>query len=92
MTANFIEYLSKLTGAGVKLLKYLRDKPKWSGYETAKRLKIPVNTYYYYENTAHTIPLNVLVKIRRAFDLTWAELGALVEEEFSDPPPKKRTE
>jgi len=79
MELEFVEYLKGLTGAGVKLLKYLRAKPGWSGYQAAKRLKVPINTYYYYENTAHTLPLNFLVKVRRAFDLTWAELGSMLE-------------
>ncbi len=73
---------------GMKFLIKLRQRAELTGYRTAKRMGIPVNTYYYYEKIAHTIPLNVLVKIRRTFDITWSELGELIEQEFSAPPKK----
>lgn len=68
----------------VKFLTILREKKGWTRYRAARELKLGGQQGYdYLEHHSKSIRLSVLSEIRRTFEITWEELGALIDGEVS---------
>lgn len=68
----------------MKFLKRLRDKQGLTQYSMAKKLGMITNTYIHYETKAKGINLAALVSIKRSFNLSWSDLGSMIEKEVEN--------
>ena len=68
----------------MKFLKKLREDRDLSLYGMAKYLGMIHQTYVHYETQAQGIKLDTLVSIRDKLDLTWEQLGKLIEQEVKE--------
>lgn len=67
--------------AVMRFLKKLREDRGLTQYSMAKFLGLLTNTYVHYEEKAQGIKLEVLSSVRRKLDLSWNQLGKLIDEE-----------
>lgn len=67
--------------AVMRFLKKLREDRGLTQYGMAKYLGLITNTYVHYEEKAQGIKLEVLADLRRKLDLSWSQLGKLIDEE-----------
>lgn len=67
--------------AVMRFLKKLREDRGLTQYSMAKFLGLLTNTYVHYEEKAQGIKLEVLAHVRRKLDLSWNQLGKLIDEE-----------
>jgi transcriptional regulator with XRE-family HTH domain len=65
-------------------LKKLREERGLSQYGMAKLLGMITGTYVHYEKKAQGIQLNTLVHIKKTLELSWEELGKLIEKEIKE--------
>lgn len=65
----------------MKFLKKIRESKGLTKYGMAKLLGMIPNTYNHYEDKAEGIKLETLVHIRKKLDLSWPELGKMLEDE-----------
>ena len=68
-------------GPTMRFLKMIREKRGLTQYGMAKYLDMIINTYIHYETKAQGIKLEVLANIRKKLDLTWEEMGGLIDKE-----------
>jgi transcriptional regulator with XRE-family HTH domain len=67
--------------AHMRFLKKLREDRDLTQYGMAKYLGMLTNTYVHYEEKAQGIKLEVLSDLRKKLDLSWNQLGKLIDEE-----------
>lgn len=65
----------------MRFLKKLREQQGLTQYSMAKKLGMITNTYVHYETKAKGINLAALVTLKRTFNLSWSDLGSLIEKE-----------
>lgn len=68
----------------MRFLKKLREDKGLSLYAMAKHLGMIQQTYIHYETKAQGIKLDTLVAIREKLELTWEQLGKLIEQDVRD--------
>lgn len=68
----------------MRFLKKLREDKGLSQYEMATFLGLRPQTYFYYEKKAQGINLATLVDIRGKLEVSWQELGRLIELEVKE--------
>lgn len=66
----------------MRFLKKLRGE--LTQYSMAKKLGMIPNTYIHYETKAQGIKLDALVHIRKVLNLSWPELGEMIEKEVEE--------
>ena len=84
--------LKHCNSAGMQFLKKLREDRGLSLYAMAKALGLIQQTYIYYETKANGVRLDVLIKVKEYFNLSWAELGEMIEKEVIFQSKKKKKE
>ncbi|RTL03783.1 XRE family transcriptional regulator [Candidatus Dependentiae bacterium] len=67
--------------SNMRFLKKLREQQGLTQYSMAKKLGMITNTYVHYETKAKGINLAALVTLKRTFNLSWSDLGSLIEKE-----------
>lgn len=68
----------------VRFLKKLRDDRELSQYKMAQLLGILPETYAYYEGKAKGMKFKTLSELRRILNLTWNQLGEMIDEEAKE--------
>ena len=66
----------------MKFLKKLREKRGLTFYGAAKKLGMIQQSYIHLENKAQGVKMKNLVAIKKEYNLSWDELGKLIEDEF----------
>lgn len=74
----------------MRFLKTLREGKGWSRYRAAERIGVSTVRYDNLEAKAKGCDLSLLPRIRAAYGLSWAQLGKLLESEFSQDKPAGR--
>lgn len=67
----------------MRFFRRLRDKLGLTKYEMARHLGILPQSYYYFEEKARGCSFEVLILIKQKLNLSWEEIGKLIEEEAS---------
>ena len=67
----------------MRFLRGLQDKAGLKPNRAAIMLGVPPQTYHYWLNNADSIKFEYLARIRKAFGLSWNELGKLIDEEIA---------
>jgi len=65
----------------MRFFKRLRDKLGLTKYEMARHLGILPQSYYYFEEKARGCSFEVLILVKKKLNLSWEEIGSLIEEE-----------
>jgi transcriptional regulator with XRE-family HTH domain len=65
----------------VDLVKKIRDRLGVTRYGLARLLGLPTPSIDHLEESGKAIKIEVLAKLRRAADLTWDEVGDMIDEE-----------
>lgn len=68
----------------MRFLKKLRESRGLTAYGMAKLLGMIPQTYLHYETKAKGIQLEILASIREKLELTWEELGKMIDIEVKD--------
>ncbi len=68
----------------MKFLRKLREKKELSSAGVARALDINIQSYRYYESEAEGCKLAILCKLKKVFNISWAELGRLIDEEYGE--------
>ncbi len=67
----------------MQFLRRLREDKKLGSNQTAKLLNVSHQSYHYYEREANGCLLQFLVKVKHLFNISWCDLGKLIEEEVN---------
>lgn len=73
--------ISACNWSHMRFLKKIREDKGLSQYAMAKLLGMLTNTYVHYETKAQGLKLEALVDIKNKLNLSWNQLGGLIEKE-----------
>lgn len=68
----------------MRFLRRLQEKAGLKPNRAAVMLGVPPQTYHYWIKSADSIKFEYLARIRKAFGLTWAELGKMIDDEIAE--------
>jgi transcriptional regulator with XRE-family HTH domain len=68
----------------MKFLRRLQEKAGLNPNQTAVMLGVPPQTYHYWIKSADSIKFTYLARIRKAFGLSWSQLGKLIDAEIAE--------